>query len=100
MKPDDLFELQNQLAAEQAQEAMEMNESEDTEFIDKLNDFMNNKKTSKKLEHFNELKSLLNNNELCEEIADLLDYDLISESDLFRLVEKIREVHNVLKVKL
>ena len=55
---------------------------------------------SKKLEHFNELKSLLNNNELCNEIADLLDYNLISENDLFRLVEKIREVHNVLKVKL
>ena len=98
MKPDDLFELQNQLAAEQAKEAMEMNESEDVVPYDLL--IVNNKKMSKKLEHFNELKSLLNNNELCNEIADLLDYNLISENDLFRLVEKIREVHNVLKVKL
>ena len=98
MKPDDLFELQNQLAAEQAKEAMEMNESEDVVQYDIL--IVNNKKMSKKLEHFNELKSLLNNNELCNEIADLLDYNLISENDLFRLVEKIREVHNVLKVKL
>ena len=98
MKPEDLFELQNQLAAEQAQEAMEMNENQG--YVEKFNNFVNTKKMSKKLEHFNELKSLLNNTELSDEIVDLVRYNLISESEMYRLVVKIREVHNVLRGKL